>query len=111
MTKKSSITTRSEANWNALIDELEFLNSRMDLIEKSLIQLKDASNAYMITLASVMKILLSKGIITEEELESTSQKMTDDLKEQTKKAAEKLKKEDKESRYDKILNSDINANA
>ncbi len=111
MTKKSSITTRAEENLNAILEELDFINSRMDLIEKNLIQLKDASNAFMITLASALKILISKGIITDDELESASHEMAEDLKNQAKKVADELKKEDKESLYDKILNSDINANA
>ena len=65
----------------------------------------------VITVNSLFKLLLEKGVITEDEMNKMSDKLADEMKEKANEAVEKLKKEDKTSFYDELLHSDISGNA
>lgn len=111
MTKKKMINSQNQENWDNLMLELDYIHERLNIIESHVIALKDASNTLAITVSSLMKMLIEKKVITESELNKMSTKMSRDLKKQVKKEAEKLKKNDKQSLYDALLNADFGGHA
>ena len=105
------IKSQSQENWDNLMLELDYIHQRLNLIETHIMALKGASNALAVTVSSLIKMLIDKNVITDEELDKMSVKVNKDLKKKLKKETEKLKKDDKQTLYDALLNADFGGHA
>jgi hypothetical protein len=111
MARNKIIKSQSQENWDNLILELNYIYERLNLIENQIIILKNASNSNNVTFGALLKLFTEKQIITYDEMNKMSTKIIKDLKKQSKKSAEKYKKEDEKILYDTLLKSDIGGNA
>ncbi len=111
MAKKNIIKSQNQENWENLLSELNYIHERLNLIERHVIILKNASNSLAMTTSSILKILIKKKIITEEEFNKMSVKILKDAKNKIKKETETLKDKDKKALYDAIINSEFSGNA
>lgn len=101
------IKSQRQENLDNLVLELDYIHQRLNLIENNVMSLKDASNTLAVTVSALIKMLINKNVITDEELDKMSVKVNKDLKKKLKKEIEKLKKSDKQAFYDLILNTDF----
>lgn len=102
---------KNQQNWDNLIEELDYIHDRINLIESHILTLKTASNTVMITVGALVKLLIDNEIISQEEIEKMTIKMHKDFKRQAKKQNEKLKKNDKQILYDALLKADFGGHA
>lgn len=111
MAKKKMIKSQTQTNWDNLMIELDYIHERLSLIETHIITLKTASNTINVTIGALLKLLIEKQVLTNDELDKMSVKMLRNLKRQAKKQSEKLKKVDKQTLYDALLKADFGGNA
>jgi len=109
--KKKIIKNRNDDNWEKLINELDFIHDRIDLIERHVIVLRQVSNYMVTTFASMLKILIEKKVFSQSEMDEMIKDLEKEVKKEVEKEVEKAKNEDKQTIYDAIMKSDIGGNA
>ena len=109
--KKLAIKTESEESWDKLLDELLYIEKAITTLEQNIVALNNLSNTMLVTVSSLIKVLVEKKLVTEEELDLMSVKMIEDFKIKTNRKIEEAKDTTKKSFYDALLNSDFMGNS
>ena|SRR3972149_1944548 len=105
------ISTEVQDDWSNLIRELQYIEESISVLNERTIALNNVYNTMLITMGSLIKILAKNNILDEKELDKEAVKMLRNMKKTQVKESKKLVQDNKKLMYDKLLQSDIGANA